>query len=1033
MKDVRSEDTRTFSDPIAPLRSAVRDRYDVGRQIGQGAFATVYVARDLKHDRQVAIKVLNANPGSGMSELRFIREIGLLARLQHPNILPLHDSGHVDSLLYYVMPFVSGETLRDRIVREKRLPPDAACTIAKEVADALAYAHDQGIIHRDIKPENILLSAGHPVLADFGIAHLINVSGVRQLTGTGRGGAGTPAYMSPEQLIGDRDVDGRSDIYSLGCVLYEMLVGTPPFAGKDEFIKRLSESAPKVSRSLPNLSPWLDDVVAKSLELDPHDRYVTANEFVSALSSPQREGARAMSRLARQSQMVFHRVAHSGWTAVAAIALTLALALAIVVMNRQETPDPPAGTGTPPTIIAVTPFRTVPNDKTTEFLREGMVDLLSSTFTGDSNWRVVDPALILRASRNRGGGAQARLDSRLTDIIGVGRDVGATRVISGAVVGTPSSLIFTAFLIDVPSGSSVGEVQVSGSIDSLPVLVDRLAAELMGVHTGERDATVSVLTGTPLTAVRAYLAGRTAFRRSEYEKAVRLQETALQIDSTFALAAIDLARTAGWLGNDDARLRAYKLAWTNQRRLGPADRVVLKAVLGPRYPEGSTRREWLHAWERVAALQPDRPEGWWEVGDLYFHNPWLAGGDEDEGLKRARVLMARALQQGPTYWPAFQHVVQLAAHFGDSVALRQLSRQASAGQLNSDLDYYIRWRVATALDDQDSLRILRRRMDRAGSLVLGWISMTSQQDGLPLADARHAADVQLARAGTEPERIDALQAYHALALNEGRISAAMRVVASMQAAQERSTIGAQLAVVDVIFAGAPLDSVTLHAGDSLESSLARLPRETRDWAATTVVGKCLLGHWYTMRQQPVGVSRSISELRDLGTKFPKELSAPEANTCALLLDASLVLERGDPRSRVKLDSLDAVLTRGPYMTSQLLWDVTVLAAARLFEKAGDLPRARAAVRRRNSFGRIPVLLAPHLLATARLSLAMGDRRAAMHDYEHYLALRDNPDPSLMAERRAAELALESLKLFHPLHRPQDRDVVQILWSTRRFL
>jgi TolB-like protein len=1007
MKDVRSEIPQTFSDPIAPLRSALRDRYDVGRQIGQGAFATVYVARDLKHDRQVAIKVLSAGPGSDMSEVRFIREIGLLARLQHPNILPLHDSGHVDSLLYYVMPFVSGETLRDRIIREKRLSPDAACTIAREVADALAYAHEQGIIHRDIKPENILLSAGHSVLADFGIAHVINVSGVRQLTGTGRGGAGTPAYMSPEQLIGDRDVDARSDIYSLGCVLYEMLVGTPPFAGKDEFLKRLSESAPRVSRSLPTLSPWLDEVVAKSLELMPHDRYVTANDFVSALSPPQHHGARGMSRSARQARAALHHIAHSRWTAVAAIGLMVSVAIGV---KWRASPDSGSDPRAPATVIAVTPFRTVANDKTTEFLGEGMVDLLSSTFTaGDSNWRVVDPALILRASRSRGGAAGTRLDSRLTDVVGVGREVGATRVISGAVVGTPTSLIFTAFLIDVASGTSVGEVQVSGSIDSLPILVDHLAAELMGVQTGEQDATVSVLTGTPLTAVRAYLAGRTAFRRSEYEKAVRLQENALQIDSTFALAAIDLARTAGWLGNDDARFRAYKLAWTNQHRLAPADRVVLRAVLGPRYPEGSTRTEWLHAWERVAALQPDRPEGWWEVGDLYFHNPWLAGGDEDEGLKRARVLMGRALRQGPTYWPAFQHVVQLAAHFRDTVALRQLLRQASAGQLNADVDYYIRWRIATALGDQDSLRVARRRMDHAGSLVLGWISMTSQQDGLALADARHASDVQIARAGTEPERTDALQAYHALALNEGRFSAATRVLDSMVALQESPTMGAQLAVVDVVFAGVPLDSVTSHAGDSLEISLGRLPRDKRDWAATTVVGRCLLGHWHVMRRQAVSVRRSISELRELATKFPKELWSPQASACALLLDASLMVERGDPQSRLKLDSLDAVLTLGPYMTSQLLWDVTVLAAAKLFENAGDLTRARAAVRRRNSFGRIPVLLAPQLLVAARLSLAMGDRQAAMHDYEHYLALRDNPGPSLMAERRAAELALESLK------------------------
>src|SRR2546426_9116637 len=157
------------TDPIGPLRAALAGRYEIGREIGQGAFATVYLANDSRHERQVALKVLNADPGSEIGELRFIREIRTLARLQHPNILPLHDSGHVEALLYYVMPYVSGETLRDRIDREKQLPIDAACSIARDIADALAYAHAQGIIHRDIKPENILLSAGHSILADFGL------------------------------------------------------------------------------------------------------------------------------------------------------------------------------------------------------------------------------------------------------------------------------------------------------------------------------------------------------------------------------------------------------------------------------------------------------------------------------------------------------------------------------------------------------------------------------------------------------------------------------------------------------------------------------------------------------------------------------------------------------------------------------------------------------------------------------------------------------------------------------------------------
>jgi len=273
------------TDPIASLRNALAGRYDIEGEIGQGAFATVYVARDERHDRQVAIKVLNAELSSQLSELRFVREIRLLAKLQHPNILPLHDSGRVETLMYYLMPFVTGETLRARIRRERQLPVDAAVRIASEVCDALAYAHAEGVVHRDIKPENILLSAGHAVVADFGVARVIDIAGRQNLTATGMGGPGTPAYMSPEQLLGDQSVDGRSDVYSLGCVLYEMLVGTPPFAGSDGFAKRFTEDPPRTSQSRKDISPLIDKIIMTALARNPSDRYANAAEFGRALSS----------------------------------------------------------------------------------------------------------------------------------------------------------------------------------------------------------------------------------------------------------------------------------------------------------------------------------------------------------------------------------------------------------------------------------------------------------------------------------------------------------------------------------------------------------------------------------------------------------------------------------------------------------------------------------------------------------------------------------------------------------------------------
>ncbi len=220
----------TVADLLTILRQAVADRYTVERELGRGGMATVFLAEDVKHRRPVALKVLHPDLAAALGAERFLREIEIAARLQHPHILPLYDSGTAAGFLYYVMPYVEGESLRDRLMRERQLPLDDALRIATEVAGALAYAHSHGIVHRDIKPENILLAGGTAVVADFGIARAITAAGPaagEPLTQTGTV-VGTPAYMSPEQATGRSEIDGRSDQYSLACVVYEMLVGEPP-------------------------------------------------------------------------------------------------------------------------------------------------------------------------------------------------------------------------------------------------------------------------------------------------------------------------------------------------------------------------------------------------------------------------------------------------------------------------------------------------------------------------------------------------------------------------------------------------------------------------------------------------------------------------------------------------------------------------------------------------------------------------------------------------------------------------------------
>ena len=269
------------------LANALADRYVIERELGRGGMATVYLARDLKHERQVAIKVLRPELSAAIGPERFLREIAITAQLDHPHILPLLDSGEAgpEPFLYYVMPLVEGESLRDRLSRERQLPLGEAIQIAREVAGALSYAHSRGVIHRDIKPENILLANGHARVADFGIARAVTAADSRRLTETGMA-IGTPAYMSPEQATGGQHVDARSDIYALGCVLYEMIAGEPPFSGPTPqaiLARALTESPRPLEVIRPGLPRSLETIIHRATARVPADRFQSGSLLAAEL------------------------------------------------------------------------------------------------------------------------------------------------------------------------------------------------------------------------------------------------------------------------------------------------------------------------------------------------------------------------------------------------------------------------------------------------------------------------------------------------------------------------------------------------------------------------------------------------------------------------------------------------------------------------------------------------------------------------------------------------------------------------------
>jgi len=331
------------------LSASLADRYHIERELGAGGMATVYLARDLKHDRRVAVKVLHPDLAAALGAERFLAEIKTTANLQHPHILALHDSGESEGFLFYVMPYVDGESLRDRLRRERQLPIDDAIRLARQIASALDYAHRHGVIHRDVKPENVLLHDGSALVADFGIALAVQSAGGQRMTQTGLS-LGTPQYMSPEQAMGDKHIDARSDIYALGAVTYEMFAGEPPFTGAtvQAVVAKVIAAEPQaVTMTRRNVPPAAAAAVHRALEKVPADRFGTAAEFADALTNAERVTASTASTSVSAPRSVLTRPAVVG--AAVAVAAAIAFALGrITSPSADDAGEPLMATLVPP-------------------------------------------------------------------------------------------------------------------------------------------------------------------------------------------------------------------------------------------------------------------------------------------------------------------------------------------------------------------------------------------------------------------------------------------------------------------------------------------------------------------------------------------------------------------------------------------------------------------------------------------------------------------------------------------------------------
>jgi serine/threonine-protein kinase len=547
-----------MTDALERLSAALADRYRIERELGQGGMATVYLAEDLKHKRMVAIKVLAPELTAVLGAERFLREIETTASMRHPHILPLYDSGEAAELLYYVMPYVEGESLRDRLDREKQLPLDDALQVAREVADALSYAHSRGIVHRDIKPENILLESGHAVVADFGIARAISAAGGTTLTGTGMA-IGTPAYMSPEQAAGSKDLDGRSDLYSLGCVLYEMLAGQPPFTGPtvESVVHQHLTAEP---RSVTQLRPAVPAAVAMALQRalakTPADRFNPVALFAEAIRE---SGAAAVTTPAPARRA-------RRW-AVPAAALVL-VAAATLLLTR---PWRAGGAARSDRSIAVLPFQNLSGDEENAFFAAGVHEDILTYLAKVRDVRVISSSSVMHYADRR------------TPIRDVARELGVRYVMEGSVRRAANRVRVTAQLIDARTDEHLWADNFDGEL-----------ADVFTIQTTIAQAIVRALEARLSPEERRRLAERPTESTEAYDlflrarvrsqgagislqadlETERLLEQAVAVDSGFALAFALLgeARTATyWFSADRTpeRLAAAKEAIDRAFRLRP--------------------------------------------------------------------------------------------------------------------------------------------------------------------------------------------------------------------------------------------------------------------------------------------------------------------------------------------------------------------------------------------------------------------------------------------------------------------------------
>jgi serine/threonine-protein kinase len=959
-----------MSNPPPGLAAALADRYSIERELGQGGMATVYLAEDLKHHRKVAVKVLRPDLAATMGSERFIREIEVAARLQHPHILGVLDSGDAQGFFYYVMPYVEGETLRDRIARSGELPIHEAVRLLGEITEALAVAHAAGVVHRDIKPENILLSGRHAMVMDFGVAKAVTeASGKQQLTTAGVA-LGTPAYMAPEQASADPHMDGRVDIYAIGVMAYEMLSGFTPFHGlnpQQTLAAHVMKEPAPLGQQRAGLSPALEAAVMRCLQKRPADRFQTADELMSVLE-PLATPSGGITPT--HTQPITARAKAAEWRLPRKAIIIGGILLAVVFgLGLWQPWARGSGRQLDARLVAVLPFRVAGADPSVQYLRQGMLDLLQAKLTGEGGPRAADTRSVLAAFRDAGGTDAEDLPADGVDR--VARKIGAGRILQGSIVGPADHLVIAATLLEMPGGRSLAQASVEGPKDSLFVMVDRLTAQVLALGAGAQAAQLSSLTTANLDALRAYLDGATAYRRGAFQLSTPALERAVQLDSTFALALSLLIESDGWHPAATDMGRVNQLAWQYRGRLNPQDRLFLTLRQGSRYPSPAPWTDRIADAEKTVQSIPESAEAWYYLADNLFHTGRLADLTDPE--QRARQAFEKAFRIDSLYGGPIQHMSRLAFVTGDTAAQRLWTARQVALDSTAENVLLAQWDLFQASRDGAGITRLLTELKSQPLLTTQAILFQNTLDSITIAHQPELMDLFQSLAVARGDRVEMATMHAVTLLNRGRPTEAAKWLDTLHSVGTPQS-GNFAGLAYLYYGSTTMDTMFLTADFRDFIGLAR-----GDPAAT---------------QRSLAFQHARVAADTLQTFWYRWLPVTEA---------MLAVRRHDPDAERKVDLADS-LWRGRQGNAEF----ASIQLARLYQAQGRIDRALRAVRRRYSSNGEPnpAGLAESLRLEGLFAAQSGDKAGAIRAYRNYLKVRVDPEPSMIPQRDSvrAELA-----------------------------